>query len=101
MIQDLPPREYITHNDAGGGTAILQPNGNSWTFDWTAPGTNVGPVTLWAGGNAADNSDTEFNDYIYTTSATISAPEPGALAAGLAALGAAAGLARRASRRPR
>lgn len=98
---ELPPRQYITHNDEGGGTAAGQPNGNSWTFQWTAPDTNVGPVTLWAAGNAANNNDESSGDYIYTTSATLSAPEPGALAAGLAALSAAAALARRPSRPPR
>jgi hypothetical protein len=41
-----------------------------------------------------------MGDYIYTTSATIPAPEPGALAAGLLALSTAAALARRRSGRP-
>jgi hypothetical protein len=88
-------RRYISHTEPG--TAAGQANGNSWTFQWIAPETDVGPVTLYAAGNAADNSDTSTgsNDYIYTTTATISAPEPGALAAGLLALSTAAILARR------
>lgn len=92
-------RQYISHTI--GGTAADRPNGNSWTIDWTAPETNVGKVTFWAAGNAANNDVMSEGDYIYTTFETIQAPEPGALAAGLVALSAAAALARRPSRRPR
>ncbi len=86
-------RQYIAHTLAG--TAAGQANGNSWTFDWTAPASDVGSVTFYAAGNAANNDETSGGDYIYTTTATVPVPEPGGLAAGLCALGAAGALARR------
>jgi len=94
----LTDRKYISHTEPG--TAAGQANGNSWTFEWIAPATDVGPVTFYAAGNAANNDDLSTGDYIYTTSVTVPAPEPGALAAGLLALSTAAALARRRSGRP-
>jgi hypothetical protein len=87
-------RSYIAHTLVG--TAAGQPNANSWNVEWTAPSTDVGPVTFYASGNAADNSVTAAlsDDYIYTESLTISAAEPGSLAGGLLGLSAAAALAR-------
>ena len=78
------------------GTAAGQPDANSWTVEWTAPPEDVGPVTFYAAGNAADNSDTAAlsDDYIYNVNVTVPAPEPGALAGGLLGLAAAAILAR-------
>ena len=92
----LPPRQYVAHSLAG--TAPGQPNENSWSFQWTAPDTDVGPVTFYAAGNAANNDGASAGDYIYTTTATV--PEPGSLAASLLALSTAAALARRRSGRP-
>jgi hypothetical protein len=37
-------RQYIEHTAVG--TFIGQQNGASWTFNWTAPATDVGPVTF-------------------------------------------------------
>jgi len=94
-------RSYITHSSPpANGTAAGTPGGNSWSFQWSAPATDLGPVTFWAAGNAADNSVTSLGDYIYTTSVTIPAPEPGSFAAGLVALSTTAALARRCSRSP-
>jgi hypothetical protein len=93
-FSDFTDRSYVTHTIAG--TAAGQADAGSWEMEWTAPSTDVGPVTFYAAGNAADNSGTSTlsNDYIYNTSVTIPAPEPGALAGGLLGLAAAAGLAR-------
>ncbi|MBX7109431.1 MAG: T9SS type A sorting domain-containing protein [Chitinophagales bacterium] len=38
-----------------------------WSFTWTAPVTDVGPVTFYAAGNAANNNNEESGDHIYTT----------------------------------
>jgi hypothetical protein len=95
----LSDREYVAHSEPG--TAAGQPNGNSWSFQWTAPDADVGPVTFYAAGNAANNNDSNTGeDYIYTTTATVPVPEPGSLAAGLLALSTAAALAQRLSGRP-
>ncbi|HKU76949.1 MAG TPA: PQQ-dependent sugar dehydrogenase [Pyrinomonadaceae bacterium] len=58
-------RQYIEHTAAG--TFIGQQNGASWTFNWTAPPVDVGPVTFYAAGNQANNDGNTSGDYIYKT----------------------------------
>src|SRR5215217_4092092 len=58
-------RQYIEHTAAG--TFSGQQNGASWTFNWTAPATDVGPVTFYAAGNQANNDGNTSGDYIYKT----------------------------------
>jgi len=58
-------RQYIEHT--AGGTFIGQQNGASWTFNWTAPSTDIGPVTLYTAGNQANNDGNTSGDYIYKT----------------------------------
>ena len=65
-------RQYVQHIIGG-----VTPNGtnqNSWTFRWKAPATNVGRVTLYVAGNAANNSANNAGDYIYITNASSQAP---------------------------
>src|SRR4030095_14001943 len=58
-------RQYIEHTSAG--TFIGQKNGASWTFNWTAPSVDVGPVTFYAAGNHANNDGNSSGDNIYFT----------------------------------
>lgn len=58
-------RQYIEHSASG--TFIGQQNGASWTFSWTAPATDVGPVQFYAAGNQANNDGNTSGDYIYRT----------------------------------
>ncbi|HEY8411955.1 MAG TPA: PQQ-dependent sugar dehydrogenase [Pyrinomonadaceae bacterium] len=58
-------RQYIEHTAVG--TFIGQQHGASWTFNWTAPATDVGPVTFYAAGNQANNDGNTSGDYIYKT----------------------------------
>ena len=58
-------RQYIEH--AAGGTFIGQSNGASWTFNWTAPAEDIGPVTFYTAGNQANNDGNTSGDYIYRT----------------------------------
>ncbi|HSB29750.1 MAG TPA: PQQ-dependent sugar dehydrogenase [Pyrinomonadaceae bacterium] len=58
-------RQYIEHTSAG--TFIGQQNTASWTFNWTAPSTDIGPVTFYAAGNQANNDGNTSGDYIYKT----------------------------------
>lgn len=58
-------RQYIEHTAAG--TFVGQQNGASWTFNWTAPPVDVGPVTFYAAGNQANNDGNTSGDYIYKT----------------------------------
>ena len=58
-------RDYAEHTSAGtfsGTTGQVQ-----WTFNWTAPLTDVGPVTFYAAGNQADGDGTAGGDRILTT----------------------------------
>ena len=58
-------RQYIEHTSAG--TFQGQQNGASWTFNWTAPATDVGFITFYAAGNQANNDGNTSGDYIYKT----------------------------------
>src|SRR5229473_5202551 len=66
-------RQYIEHTSVG--TFQGRTGGASWTFNWVAPSTNVGPVTFYAAGNQANNDGNTSGDQIYTTQAT-AAPAP-------------------------
>ncbi|KAA9340583.1 choice-of-anchor V domain-containing protein [Adhaeribacter soli] len=57
-IQTANRISYVSHRNAGVG--------NSWTFQWTAPATNVGPVTFYMAGNAANGNSSDRGDLIYT-----------------------------------
>lgn len=65
-------RQYIEHNI--GGTFTGQTGSAQWTFNWTAPATNVGPVTFYAAGNQANSDGTTGGDQIYTTNVTVNPP---------------------------
>jgi hypothetical protein len=65
-------RFYTEHTTTG--TFAGQAGGAVWTFNWTAPATNVGAVTFYAAGNQANNDGTSDGDQIYTTSATSQPP---------------------------
>src|ERR1051325_2111429 len=58
-------RQYIEHTSVG--TFVGQQNGASWTFNWTAPATDIGPVTFYAAGNQANNEGNTSGDFIYKT----------------------------------
>ena len=60
--------DYLEHTSAGTNPGT---DGNSWSFDWTAPEVGAGPVTFYVAGNAANNNGTNQGDYIYTIQVTI------------------------------
>jgi len=61
-------RQYIQHTAAG--TYPGQQNGASWTFNWTAPPTDIGFITFYAAGNQANNDGNTSGDYVYKTFVT-------------------------------
>lgn len=65
-------RTYVHHT--GSGTFPNQAGSASWSFTWTAPVSNVGVITFYVAGNAANNQVTPEGDYIYTTSVVVNAP---------------------------
>ncbi len=67
-------RFYIEHTSTGSFAG--QTGGAQWTVNWTAPSTAIGPVTLYAAGNQANNDGTPDGDQLYTTSVTVAPPTP-------------------------
>ncbi len=65
-------KQYIQHTSVG--TAQGKKDTNSWTFKWTAPNADVGPITFYAAGNAANGDFGTSRDYIYTEKATSDVP---------------------------
>jgi hypothetical protein len=62
-------RSYIEHTSIG--TFAGQTGGSTWTFNWTAPTTNVGTISFYAAGNQADNDTTSDGDSIILANRTI------------------------------
>lgn len=58
-------RQYVEHTSAG--TFVGQQGGSTWTFNWTAPPTDVGPVTFYTAGNHANNDGNTSGDNVYFT----------------------------------
>ncbi|MYF99112.1 hypothetical protein F4212_08240, partial [Candidatus Poribacteria bacterium] len=68
QVSETNSKQYIQHTTTG--TAAGKSNNNQWTFKWTAPNTNVGPIMFYAAGNAANNGDGAAGDFIYTNTST-------------------------------
>ncbi|MBS1796554.1 MAG: hypothetical protein JSS81_22160 [Acidobacteria bacterium] len=62
-------KTYVEHTTAG--TFQNQTGGATWTFNWTAPASNVGSVTFYAAGIQANNNGSESGDQTYTKSLVI------------------------------
>jgi hypothetical protein len=69
-------RNYI--NQSNSGTFRNQTGGATWTFNWTAPATDVGAIRFYASGLQANNANGDNGDRTYTASQTIqpAAPPP-------------------------
>lgn len=66
-------RQYIEHNFLS--TFQGQALEASWSFNWVAPSTDIGPVIMYAAGNQANNDGNNTGDQIYTATAyTFSGP---------------------------
>jgi uncharacterized protein (TIGR03437 family) len=57
---------FIEHTSAG--TRNGTKNGATFQFDWTPPPTNVGSLTFFVAGNAADGNASYTGDLIYASS---------------------------------
>lgn len=74
QLTETNSKQYIQHTTAG--TAVGTNDAHSWEFEWTAPDADIGPVTFYAAGNAANGDFTPAGDYIYTTQAESTPPVP-------------------------
>lgn len=59
------PVQFIEHSNAN--------STNTFTFNWTAPSTNVGDVKVYVAGNGANGDQNNTGDHIYTASYTLTA----------------------------
>lgn len=57
-------RKNMVHTLNGGNTT----NSHTFSFNWTAPSTNIGDVTFYVTGNAANGNSITSGDHIYSTS---------------------------------
>ncbi len=58
------PRKYVSHTPCGADAT--PPDSLSWTFHWKAPATNVGNITLYLAGLAANHDHALSGDDTYT-----------------------------------
>jgi hypothetical protein len=55
-------RQYIQHTQSGTSGQTTK----TWQIRWTAPATDMGTVTFYVAGNAANNNGENAGDHIYT-----------------------------------
>ena len=58
-------KQYIKQTSAG--AAQGKSGANQWTVEWSAPDADIGPITFYGSGNAANADFGPSGDYIYTT----------------------------------
>lgn len=63
-------RRYVDQTTSG--TFRNQTGGASWSFNWTAPSTDVGPVTFYSSGLQANNNGGDSGDQTYVVSQAVS-----------------------------
>jgi PKD repeat protein len=63
-------RDYIEHTSSGSSSTST--NKTEWTFEWTAPSTIIGDVSVYVVVNAANNNGQNSGDQIYSKKFTLS-----------------------------
>jgi PKD repeat protein len=61
-------RKYVSHRSANAT--------QNWSFNWTAPATDIGPITFFLVGLASNNSNSSAGDKVYSLTSTITAVPP-------------------------
>ncbi|HRC15161.1 MAG TPA: hypothetical protein PLY25_05740, partial [Bacteroidia bacterium] len=56
-------RTNVVHKKNGG----LSNDSHTFSFNWTAPATNIGNIIFYSAGNAANNQGDTLGDFIYKT----------------------------------
>ena len=74
QVSEANDKQYIKQTAVG--TAQGTNDAHSWEFQWTAPDADVGPITFYAAGNAANADFGVAGDYIYTTKEESTPPIP-------------------------
>jgi hypothetical protein len=69
-------RTNVVHNGTGNtGTGT-----HTFSFTWKAPATNIGNITFYCAGNAANKNGGTSGDYIYTKSQVLTPASPNGIA---------------------
>ena len=63
-------RSYVSHTPCAADASTL--GTNQWTFNWTAPSTNVGTITLYVGSLATNHNHATSGDNAYSASIKLS-----------------------------
>ena len=74
QVSEANSKQYIKQTAIGSAQGTN--DAHSWEFQWTAPDADVGPITFYAAGNAANGDFGLADDYIYTTQAESTPPIP-------------------------
>jgi hypothetical protein len=74
QLSEESSKQYIKHTSAG--TAQGTEDAHSWEFEWTAPDADIGPITFYAAGNAANGDGSPAGDYIHTAQEESTPPIP-------------------------
>ena len=74
QLKEKGGKQYIMHT--ADGSAQGTNDENQWIFKWTAPDADIGPITFYAAGNAANGDFGPGGDYIYTEQSESTPPIP-------------------------
>ena len=74
QVSDTNSKQYIQHTS--NGTAQGTNDAHMWEFQWTAPDADIGTITFYVAGNAANGDSTSAGDYIYTAQEESTPPIP-------------------------
>lgn len=74
QLKEKNSKQYIMHT--ADGSAQGTNDKNEWSLKWTAPAADIGPITFYTAGNAANGNFIPTGDYIYTTKAESMPPIP-------------------------
>ena len=74
QVSETNSKQYIQHTSIG--TAQGTNDTHSWEFEWTAPDADMGPITFYAAGNAANGDGSPAGDYIHTAQEESTPPIP-------------------------
>ncbi len=66
---DSLPLQYVGHT--GAGSRLGRTGSVTFRVEWIPPAIDVGPVTIYVAGNAADGDNTPANDHIYLAQYTL------------------------------
>lgn len=66
-----PEPQFAVHTRASTRAGLR--GGTEWEFEWTPPANEIGDITFFAAGNAANNGGTNADDRIYTAAITLKA----------------------------